>query len=59
MRKSVRKSFDCVENVREIRDRIGAEIAGITTRSCVSGSAPTATPAPSFNDWRIAATGIQ
>lgn len=29
MRKSVRKSFDCVENMREIRDRIGAEIAGM------------------------------
>lgn len=29
MRKSARKSFDCVENMREIRDRIGAEIAGM------------------------------
>lgn len=29
MRKPARKSFDCVENMREIRDRIGAEIAGM------------------------------
>lgn len=29
MRKSVRKSFDCVETMREVRDRIGEEIAGM------------------------------
>lgn len=29
MRKSVRKSFDCVETMREIRDRTSEEISGM------------------------------
>ena len=59
MRKSVRKSFDCVETMREVRDRIGEEIAGMNHAELRGGSALVATPIPFFNGWRVAATGIQ